>query len=139
MPKQMIYADNPAFEPFLLAVSWLADHDVQIGIQVADSDLSLLDCLYGGGPFVGQEAESGEFRKSRFVEIGMSLRERLALIPAVTEVDDEVLGVLAMEAVRTPRGPQERDGIWAHLTRKQCNDLINAVRTARDKAYGKDA
>ena len=29
-------------------------------------------------------------------------------------------------------------GSWSELDRKGCNDLIRAVREARDKAYGRD-
>ena len=32
----------------------------------------------------------------------------------------------------------EMSGLWGELDRKGCNDLIRALREARDKAYGRD-
>lgn len=129
MPKENIVSHDGS--PFQTAVGWSKDHEVQVAVQVSDTDTTLLDILYGNLP--AQE------------DIGASLVQWVIDNPLEdpqTTLEDltaiQELGALVLSWVEQSRMPQERDGVWANLSRRACNDMIRLLRKARDVAYGRD-
>jgi hypothetical protein len=114
-------------------VGWQRDMDVQLGIQVINTDHTLLGLLYGD--------------EQQCLEIGEKLHKWLheqTGVPWDFRTSDEQndsymrFGSEVLAMVEGSRYPQDRDGIWASLTRREINDLIRLLRRARDQAYGRD-
>lgn len=153
MPRERITfpATPDDARSFQLSIGWDKDHYMQLGLQVVNPDLHLVDILYGG--------EGGYLST-----VGTSLLEQLrnagwALMPDVNaavglgpvptldansntpEVVNQgwlTLGQMVLNALRNSRDVIERDGIWTDLSRHEANTLVRIARKARSAAYGRD-
>lgn len=129
MPKQKINHSTPAAldeKRFDLVVGWNRDMDVQVGIATADQpdgQHHLIDHVYGDPQTIAT--------------IGASVRKELTLGDGYVRYTDEQIGRTVLDAVTgsTPFG----ESVWWHPSRQMINDLIRALRKARDAAFGTDA
>jgi len=137
MPKKMLHPPRDE-SPFVAAVSWGRDHDVQIGVQVADPDKSIVDVLFGGEH--GYLTEIGRELVDRLDDAGYVLEPRQgAVAPDEAAITNPGLGQMVLRCLNAARAHIERDGLWADLDRRGTNDAVRALRTGRDAAFGKDA
>lgn len=121
MPRETVAANDT----FIVSVGWTRDHDAQVAIQMADPDRTIADLLFGGeGGYLG--------------DIGLSLHQQLDGSDAIS-VEHVELGQMVLNALKNARHFVERDGLWATLSRREINEMIQSLRKARDIAYGKDA
>lgn len=143
MPKQTIMSTSHE-QPFRPSVGWTPGLDVQLGIQVWNSDLSVADVLHGGreGRHQTSAAEKG-YREFELAKVGRALAKQMDEAGPIEwpQIDDQRyadLGQMVMDALREARSDIERDGVWTTLNRAAINDLIAALRKGRDSAYGRD-
>ena len=47
-------------------------------------------------------------------------------------------GYVQLATLAIPNGGEAQEGMWVDLSRTQINQLIQNLRKARDRAYGKD-
>lgn len=139
MPKETFHESSRGNHeaPFILSMTWAPDRDVQIGVQVADPDRTVLDVLYGEDSLM-LEGIGRRFYEAVDAAAGVevvrdyptSVAEQAAMIAA---------GAKVIEMIKPARGYVERDGLWFNLDRVNANGLVRATRKARDAAYGADA
>lgn len=143
MPREPIHHSQPtdpeqsqAFHP---VVGWHRMQDVQLGVQVSGPEPdTLLDQLYGS-----QEQQEGVGAVLLWwlqAELPKLLERHPDLaVAAESALECRMLGSTVLGWVEGQRTPQDRDGLWATLSRYQINELIQSLRKARDQAYGRDA
>lgn len=139
MPREVVHTSNPEpFQPFRLSIGWQRDQDVQVGIQVENSDLVLTDILFGkdDGPS-GHTAQLGRRLVDRLV-LGGYMEEPVYATQDAEFDDLSGWGLMVLELLAETRAYVERDGVWLGLDRQQINDAIRHLRRARNEAYGKD-
>jgi hypothetical protein len=133
MPREVIHSNSPEFEPFRLSVGWQADCDVQVGIQVENTDHDLTGTLLRDET---HRVQLGEKVEDFLVRLGLDrpdYRDSDTQHSQRIGFADEVLGL-----VRETRDYVERDGVWVSMSRSQINATIRALKKARNSAYGKD-
>jgi hypothetical protein len=105
--------------PYQPSVSYVDGSYVQIGVEPT-TDLSMFWFMFG---------DDAERLGTQIIDLVETEKER-----STAELVGEMV-IALLEDVS--EGPSE--GLWATLDREQCNDLIRALRKARNKAYGEDA
>lgn len=127
MPREKITATS---EPFHVKVGWSpVGHDVQVGVEA--------DPLFPPGsplpsPSLFQALLCDEETTRR---LGVAARS----LPDFTHPDeagDKSLGRAILGLLDDVTGGYR--GVWSHLDRQGCNNLIRVLRRARDAAFGRD-
>lgn len=147
MPKEHIYTVGQS-EQYEVQVGWAAERDVQVGVELHDAReehpdyaglpdrRSLLWQLFGD---IENLRRFGAAMSHYIVESGNARELSASAIEAKTSDEwHEICEKLAIEVLMKLQDDWKPTGIWATLTREDCNQLIKVLRRARDSAFGRD-
>lgn len=143
MPKEVIRNNVPDDEqPFELVVGWQKDMDVQVGIQKVDPKTdsepqTLIEVLFDNETL----AEVGRMLRHDVVSL-IELQQEETYVTGEKRPTDGVSRDIEMahailqrlDEFLAPYG----SSVWWHPTRGGVNNLIRALRKARDAAFGRD-
>lgn len=121
MPKEMIRpaSDN---DPFVLVVKWAAPGSpgmMQIGVETRDNKHLLWQLL-----------------EERLADIASAMRGLVHDEDLVHCGDNSTIAALLLESLATMTG--SIDSLWFNPDRHGCNNLIKALRRARNAEFGAD-
>lgn len=130
MPKEIVPPSTPN-ECFQAVVGWEREHDVRLGIQHVGSRSLFWQCAVG-------DPQSSDEVAVRLAALGEDLSKALNIdhTSMPSREDYALLASTVLNSLDVAAGAP--DSIWAALNRKGINDLIRALRRARDQAYGRD-
>jgi hypothetical protein len=147
MPRQKINSAQQD-DHWAALVGWSVESPyVQLGVEEV-AGFSIVDVLYGQD-------------RDNLVKLGHALSEAFSLpieVPADLGADDSLTesarSIEFKERIMAERGRAVLDvvtgswaaaspsgsytGLWVNLDRRGCNSLIQTLRRARDKAFGRD-